>query len=333
MSSKYAAAHVDPKGPGDARPTALQIIQDEELEGKLQDKTFLITGCSSGIGIETARSLSATGAALYLGVRDIAKGESALHDILSPGRVELLKMDLNSLNNVRSAAKEFLERNKMGGLNVLICNAGVMALPTLKHTADGFESQFGTNHLGHFLLFNLLKDTLLASSTPEFNSRVVILASSGHRTGGIRVDDYNFTQPNSYNPWTAYGQSKTANIYMSSYIDRHFGPQGLHANAVHPGGIWTPLQRYMDPAAAEAYRADPEVYKTMKSLEQGAATTVWAAVAKEWEGKGGKYLEDCQVSVPVKTDMERTRPGYAPHAFDEQLEERLWVDSLKMVGL
>jgi NAD(P)-dependent dehydrogenase (short-subunit alcohol dehydrogenase family) len=336
MASKYAAAHepANLNGPGDARPTALQIVQDEGLEGKLADKTFLITGCSSGIGVETARATSATGATVYCTARDLERGKTALHAILEPGRVELLYMDLSSLAGVRSGVGEFLSRNKGRGLNVLICNAGVMAIPTVTTTVDGYETQFATNHLAHFLLFNLLKDQLLASSTPGFNSRVVMLSSSGHRGGGIRFDDYSFqSSADSYNQWAAYSQSKTGNIYMANYIDRVFGPKGIHAMSLNPGGIWTPLQKHLNKEWLEGMAANPQVQKTIKSTEQGAATTVWAAVAKELEGKGGKYLENCQVASPVKANPSPGDPGYASHAFDVEKEDRLWKESLGMVGL
>lgn len=326
MSSRYAAAHKEPQGFGDSRPTALGIVKDEGLQGKLGDKVAIITGCSSGIGIETARALNATGCKLFLGVRDTAKGQSALGDILEPGRVELLKMDLNSLDSVRAAAAEFLHKSKT--LNILINNAGVMATPEGK-TEDGFETQFGTCHVAHFLLFQLLKSTLLASSSPDFNSRVVALSSSGHRGGGVRSDDYNFEKGN-YSPWAAYGQAKTANIYMANEIDRRYGAKGLHGLSVMPGGIMTGLQKHV-PGLAEMTKQEA-VRKMMKSPEQGAATTVYAALSKEWEGRGGKYLEDCgEAELTASTDA--LSKGYAPHAYDEKAEKKLWTDSLKFVGL
>ena len=156
---RYAAVHKNIKGPGDARPTALQIIHDENLEGKLTGHVALITGCSSGIGIETARALYATGVTLYLTARDLAKAKSTLPDIIASDRVHLLKLDLMSLDSVRACATEFLSKSQT--LNIFIANAGVMACPEGK-TKDGFEIQFGVNHLAHFLLFNLLKPTLLA---------------------------------------------------------------------------------------------------------------------------------------------------------------------------
>jgi len=157
-------------------------------------------------------------------------------------------MGLSSLASVRAGAKEFLERSKARGLNVLICNAGVMAIPTLTRTTDGFETQFGTNHLAHFLLFNLLKDTLIKPSTPSFNSRVVMVSSFGHRGGLPRFADYSYEQhPDEYSPFGAYASSKGANVYMANYIDWHFGPQGLHATSLHP-------RRHLD-AVAEIYRS------------------------------------------------------------------------------
>ena len=325
MSSRYAAVHQNPKGPGDARPTALDIINDEGLQGKLTDKVFLITGCSSGIGIETAKALNSTGAKLFLGVRDTAKGQAALSDVLKPGRVELLKMDLNSLDSVRSAAENFKKKSKT--LNILINNAGVMAPPEGK-TADGFETQFGTNHLAHFLLFQLLKPTLLASATPTFNSRVVCLTSSGHRGAGIQFDNYNF-EKGDYSPWTAYGQSKTANIYMANEIERRYGAKGLHGLSVMPGGIMTGLQAHVKDQIAAMLEAARDY---MKSPEQGAATTVYAALSKEWEGKGGRYLEDCQEAAEVEGASPMAM-GYHPRAYNEEGEKKLWAGSLKFVGI
>ena len=329
MSSRYAASFKSPQGPGDSRPTALDIIKDEGLEGKLSDKVILITGCSSGIGIETARALSTTGAKLYLGVRDLAKGQSALSDILKAGHVELLEIDLNSLDSVRAAANEFLNKSKT--LNIAINNAGVMATPK-GTTADGFETQFGTNHLAHFLLFQLLKPTLLRSSSPDFNSRVVAVASSGHRNGQIQFDDFGF-EKTEYSPWTAYGQSKTANIYMANEIERRYGVRGLHGLSLHPGGIMTNLQKHISDSTKQEWGSNKDIVRYMQNPEQGAATSVYAAVSKEWEGKGGRYLEECTESPPVEEGYAPSSAGYVPHAYNEEKEKRLWKDSLKMVGL
>lgn len=283
LSSQYTAVHKDPKGPGDARPTALDIIKDNNMTDALNGKTILITGTSSGIGISTAQSLATTGATLFLAARNLPKARAALGSLLDSDKVHLLEMDHTSLDSVRKAAEEF--KSKSDGLNILIANAGIMAVPTLEKTKDGFESQFGVNHLSHFLLFKLLEPLLLKSSTPEFNSRVVMVASSGHRGGSIYPGDYTF-EKEEYNGWKGYGQSKTANIYMANQIERLYGSKGLHANSLMPGGILTGLQAHVSADLVKAWDGFPG----MKSPEQGAATTVLAAVGKEWEGVGGKYL-------------------------------------------
>lgn len=205
-------------------------------------------------------------------------------------------------------------------------------------TKDGFETQFGTNHLGHFLLFQLLKPLLLKSATPEFPSRVVSLTSIGHRFGPIRFDDVNF-EKESYDEWKAYGQSKTANIYLANEIERRYGAKGLHATSVHPGGIQTGLMVHLEPEALESWAKNPVLVNYMKSVEQGAATSVYAAIGKEWANKGGKYLANCaeqgpvRADLPLNTDPNELGDGYSAWAYDEVAEGMLWKESLKMVGL
>ena len=328
---QYANPHVAPEalsGPADARPTALQIVEDNDLVDGLNGKVALITGCSSGLGIETARAMKATGAKLFVTARDRKKGEDALKDILEPGKVELLDLDLNSLDSVRKCAKELL--TKTSTLNIVINNAGIMAVPERTLTADGFEAQFGTNHLAHFLLFQLLKPTLLNSATPDFASRVVCVSSSGHRRSGVQLDDLQLAAPGAYDPWKAYGQSKTSNIYMGTEIERRYGSSGIHGHALHPGGIWTGLQIHMD---TSQYKGNKDVERSMKSPEQGAATQVWAAIDKEWEGNGGKYLDDCQVAGPLGENPIPGAPGYAAHAYDTEAAMKLWTESCKLVGV
>lgn len=325
--SLYAAVHENPQGPGDARPTAQQIIQDEGLEGKWADKTILITGCSSGLGVETARALATTGATLYLTVRDVPKAKAALGDLLQLDSVHLLTLDLNSLKSVRACAADFLSKSKT--LNILIENAGVMATPEGR-SEDGFETQFATNHLGHLLLLLLLKPTLLASATPEFNSRVVILASAAHRLSDVHFDNLNLD--GEYESWKSYGQSKTANVWTANYVERKYGPKGLHAFSLHPGGINTDLSRHMPPEVLEQVLSDPSSSKLMKNAEQGSATTVWAAVAKALEGTGGKYLEDCGISEPYAPSAAQWGPGHAAWAYDSEKEAKLWTVSLDLLG-
>jgi len=223
--SRYIASHNHPQGPGDARATALQVVEDEALIGRLGGKVVLLTGANSGIGLETARAIHATGATLFVTARDSMKAQQAVYMIKNgPGPrseapVVAIEMRLDSLASVRAAARVFLAQSSK--LNLLICNAGVMATPEEK-TEDGFEIQFGTNHLGHFLLFQLLKPALLAATVPYFESRVISVASSAHRLGQVRLHGLNFGQE-PYNTWAAYGQSKTANIYFANEIERRYG--------------------------------------------------------------------------------------------------------------
>lgn len=331
--SRYAAAHANPQGQGDARPTALDIVRDENMEGKLDGKMIVITGTSSGIGIETARALATTGASLILTARDLPKARKALGSILDSEKVQLVELELDSFESVRAAASTIL--SKTDKINILVNNAGVMATPDVRLTRDGHEMQFGTNHLGHFLLFELLKPAILAASTPEFQSRVVNLSSVAHVYSGINAsDNYNY-QKGGYAPWAAYGQSKTANIYMANEIERRYGCQGIHATSLHPGGIGTELGRHLDPAVMAEMMKDTNLMKYIKSVEQGAATTVWAAIGKEWEGKGGKYLTNCRVAEGIFQeggDIHGSN-AHAAHAYKPEDEARLWEDSLKIVGL
>ena len=254
------------------------------------------------------------------------KAINVLSGVLEPGRVELLEMDLNSLGSVRKAAKVFMDKSKV--LNVPVCNAGIMCIPTHVKTEDGFEQQFGVNHLAHFLLFNFLKSLLLSSSTPEFNSRVVMVSSSGHRNGGILVGDYDFVNEE-YGAGRAYGQSKTANVYMANEIERRYGGKGLNAISVMPGGIMTELKIHFPEEDRKIMGLQP----ICKNPEQGGATTVLVAVGKEWEGIGGIYLEDCEEAPLLGNELSWHEPGYVAHVFDERLEKKLWLDSVGMVGL
>ena len=252
---------------------------------------------------------------------------SSNHTVLEPGKLDLEFLDLNSLTSVRNFAKSFLEKTN-NQLNVLINNAGIMELPEEK-TEDGFEKQFGTNHLAHFLLFQLLKPALLASSTPELQSRVVSVSSLGHRYNDIDLDNV-MLEGGAYTPQRAYAHSKIGNIYLANEIERRYGARGLHANSLHPGGIWTGLQAHLD---TSAWKENEAVNRYMKNEAQGAATSVWSAVAKCWEGKGGKYLDNCQIAPPISEGAVLFDSGYAKWAFDEEKAKKLWAMSNKLVGL
>lgn len=326
----YAQAHANPSGPGDARPTALQIIKDNNMENKLIGKVAVVTGASSGIGVETARALAATGLRLILPVRSLDKAKEALKDFFDPERMEFVDIDHSSLQSVREAAKNILA--KTDKISILVNNAGIMNVPQLEHSKDGFELQFATNHLSHFLLFQLLKPALLAGSTLEFQSRVVSLTSDSHRHGGLNEPgNYNFENGN-YNGYAAYAQSKTANIYLANEIERRYGSKGLHANSAHPGLIQTGLGRYMTDEQIQGLLSNDSMAKYWKSPEQGAATTVWAAVGKDLEGKGGKYLANCSVAVLGDDLSDVSGQTHAAHAYDPKGEARLWEDSIVMVG-
>ncbi|WQF89852.1 Putative short-chain dehydrogenase/reductase SDR, NAD(P)-binding domain superfamily [Colletotrichum destructivum] len=327
--SRYAEAHAKPNGPGDGRPTALQIIKDEGVEGKLKGEVIVITGTSSGIGIETTRALATTGATLFLTARNVAKAQAALAGIFEPSRMEIIEMDQESLSSVRTAAAAILA--KTSKIHLLVNNAGIMAIPELRLTADGHELQFGTNHLSHFLFYKLLEPALLAAASSDLPSRVVNLSSSAHNVHGINdSDNYDF-QKGGYDASVAYGQSKTANIYMANEIERRYGSRHLHATSVHPGIVQTGLTQHMPP---DAFKGMEFLYPTMKSVEQGAATSVWAAVGKAWEHDGGKYLVNCAVAEPyTEGDDKFSALGYAPYAYDVEKARRLWSDSLKIVGL
>ena len=330
--SPYAAAHAIPQGAGDARPTALQIIRDESLEGKLVGKVMVITGATSGIGVETARALSATGATLFLTARDLQKAETALVGILEPGRVSLVEMENASFASIRAAAATILTRSN-NRVNTLVNNAGVMGIEDFKLTEDGHEIHFATNHLGHFLLFQLLKPALLASSTPDFQSRVVIVASSAHRAWNLNESENYSFQKGGYHYGLAYANSKLANIYMANELDRRYGQKGIHATSLHPGAVNTDLSRHLGGEFVEQIMSDEKILKILKTPEQGAATTVLAAVGKEWEDKGGKYLEDCEEAKRGEDDNEVFGVGYVRQTYDPKNEERLWRDSLKIVGM
>ena len=346
----YAAVHEHPNGPGDARPTALQIIKDEDLtmNWDKDNITILITGGSSGIGVETARALHHTGAKIFITTRDVSKAECVCDDILasSPSSkpIGIIEMDLDSLASVRRGAEKFLKEGG-GRLNILINNAGVMAAPK-GMTREGFETHIGVNHLAHFLLTKLLLPSLIASSSREFPSRVVNVASMGHwhQNGGIGapgiLEDLLYYEKGEYEPMLAYGRSKHANILHAVGIESRYGSKAnpekpIQAFSLHPGGITTELWRHMGGArVVDEHLSDHR--SIWKNIEQGAATSVWCAVAAVWNGReGGRYCEDCGESWPsAYTSTETWVPGtsgYAPWAYDGVAGERLWSVSEEAV--
>jgi NAD(P)-dependent dehydrogenase (short-subunit alcohol dehydrogenase family) len=328
MTTRYADVHKNPQGPGDARPTAMQIIHDEGLEDQLTGSSILITGVSSGIGVETAKALFTTGATLYLTARNLNKAKQALGDMVSSARVHLLELDLESLASVRACAEQVLSKTKT--LNIFIANAGVMATPEGR-TKDGFETQLGTNYLAHFLLFLLLRPALLAAATPEANSRVIFLSSLAHRYSEVVFDNLNLD--GEYDKWRAYGQSKCALVWAANEIDRRYASQGLRAFSVQPGGVLSGLAQFLSEEDQKGFTTDTTLGPRLKTPEQGAATTVWGAVSRSLEGMGGKYLEDDQIAEPHDESAGPWAPGYAPYAYSPEKERKLWEVTLKLVGV
>ncbi|MFA6220034.1 MAG: SDR family NAD(P)-dependent oxidoreductase [Erythrobacter sp.] len=305
---------------------------DEVLEGKdLSGRTVLVTGGYSGLGMETARAMAAKGAHAILSGRDAGKLAVTSDEIAAAtgASIDTLVCDLASLASVRAAAGEANER--FAGIDLLINNAGVMA-PPLGRTADGFETQFGTNHLGHFLLTNLLMPLVEKGEHP----RIVNLSSRGHHLDQVDFDDPNYRH-REYEKWAGYGQSKTANIQFTVGLERRLADRGIHAYAVHPGGIQTRLGRHMSEAdiawMMERMRKGAEQAGTpgqgFKTIPQGAATTCWAATAEELEGAGGIYCEDCHIATQ---DDDSPMGGVRSYAVDPANAERLWTLSEALVG-
>ena len=302
---------------------------DEVLDGiDLSGKRVVITGGASGLGLETARAMAAKGANIVIPVRDLAKGEEAAATIrqsVPEAQVELMACDLGSMDSVRAFADAFLEKHDR--IDLLINNAGVMACPQ-GETADGFETQFGTNHIGHFLLTNLLMPAVVNGAP----ARIVNLSSRGHHRDEVHYDDPNFDNRD-YDKWASYGQAKTANIQFSVGLEKRLADKGVHAYAVHPGGIVTNLGRHLteddikDLMARMTENAGES--PIMKTVEAGAATTCYAATAPELEGQGGVYLEDCHVA---EIDNENPVAGVRSYAVDSGNAEKLWALSEEMVG-
>ena len=304
-----------------AESTADEVVAGLDLHGT----TAVVTGGASGIGVETARSLARAGAAVTLAVRDPAVGERVAADITATtgnADVRVAYVDLVDLASVRAFAEAWT-----GPLHVLVNNAGVMAIPTLELTADGWERQFATNHLGHFALTTGLHDALAAAG----GARIVSVSSTGHLRSPVHLDDLHFER-REYEPWQGYGQSKTANVLLAVEATRRWADDGIVANALMPGGIMTNLQRHVTQEVRDRWqKMVDEGVGHFKNTQQGAATSLVAAVAPELEGTGGHYLEDCNEAETIADDAEASK-GVRAWAKDPETAERLWDVSAALVS-
>ena len=312
-----------------------ETTTDEILEGvSLQGRHFMVTGASSGLGEETVRALSSAGAKVTMVARNSGKLNAAADRIRTSVPTSDLQtglVDLADLSSIRAYAEEYLQ--EAAPIDVLINNAGIMACPFMT-TKDGFEMQFGTNHLGHFLLTNLLMPAIRSGQNP----RIINLSSAGHTHADVSLDDPNF-ETSEYNAWESYGRSKSANIHFTRELVRRYGDE-IRSFAVHPGVILTELGRHLTPELMEEMvervkarsESSAEAKETgglpFKSMEAGAATQVWAATTDDLEGNNGAYLGDCKVGVEGGNPSEN---GYLPYIYNEDTAKALWSLSEQMV--
>jgi NAD(P)-dependent dehydrogenase (short-subunit alcohol dehydrogenase family) len=310
---------------------------DDVLSGiDLHGKRILVTGVSAGLGVETARALAAHGAQVTGAARDLEKAEAATAQVRKDAAAnggssfELVALDLASLKSVRACADELLARGT--AFDVVIANAGVMATP-FGHTVDGFETQFGTNHLGHFVLVNRVAPLIRAGG------RLINLASAGHRFSNVDLDDPNF-QRTAYDPFVACGRSKTANILFAVAFDQRHRGRGVRAAAVHPGVIWTELGRHMDSAHRQKMvdqmnqqlAAEGKAPFEWKTIPQGAATSVWAGFIAPADEVGGRYCENCHVGMILPDDVVISAISVRAYALDPHNAQALWKKSEELVG-
>jgi NAD(P)-dependent dehydrogenase (short-subunit alcohol dehydrogenase family) len=305
--------------PFDRDSTAAEVAAGIDLSGR----RAVVTGGASGIGVETARALAGAGAEVTLAVRDTGAGEDTARDIIATTgneRVGVAALDLSDQASVAAFSAAW-----QGPLHLLVNNAGVMASP-LSRTPQGWEMQFATNHLGHFALATGLHAALARAG----GARIVSVSSSGHLQSAVVFEDIHFEE-RAYDPWLAYGQSKTANVLFAVEATRRWAADGITSNALMPGAIRTNLQRHV--SAEELARMRAQVgggnVPDWKTTEQGAATSVLVATSPLLDGVGGRYFEDCQEAGPHEPG---TRRGVAPYALDPEAASRLWQVSEKTLA-
>jgi NAD(P)-dependent dehydrogenase (short-subunit alcohol dehydrogenase family) len=290
------------------RSTAAEVIRGQDLRGR----TAVVTGGSAGIGLETTRALASAGARVIVPARDVEKARAAVGTLAT---VE--PMELTDPSSIAAFADRFLRTGQP--LDLLVNNAGIMAAPLIR-VARNIESQFATNHVGHFELAVRLWPALRKAQAP----RIVSLSSLGHRRAPVDFEDWNFARK-PYDRWAAYGQSKSANALFAIGANA----RGVKAFSLHPGAIWTGLAKFMTPEDVAAFE---KRVQNVKTLEQGAATTVWCAVSGQLDALGGVYCEDCNIARPVPADSQELS-GVRPWATDPALADRLWALSEEITGL
>ena len=306
------------------KPEATEVMANIDLSGK----TALVTGGYSGIGVETVRALTGAGAKVFVPSRDVDRAVKTLEGIIPADQIGF--MDLADLPSVKTFGESFADHHLE--LDLAIFNAGVMACP-LGRTQQGLEWQLGVNHVGHFVLMQ----TLLPSLRNASGARLITLSSIAHRMSPVRFDDMNYQQRD-YDKWQSYGQAKSAQSLMAVELDRRESDNGIRAFSVHPGGIFTPLQRHLGNAEmAEFGWTDADgnpsaiAEKLFKSTTQGCATSLWAATAASLDNMGGVYCEDCNVSRVVPDDS-ADFTGVRQWAVDSEIAQRLWGETKSLLS-
>lgn len=307
------------------RTSALEVVEGLDLTGK----NIIVTGSYAGIGIETVRALASVGANVTMACRDVNRAKTVAEELnqsLGADNISAACLDLSDLSSVQQFGVDYTKNHSE--LHILINNGAVMACPQGK-TKDGFETQFGVNHIGHYCLTRGLLPLLRNAN----GARVVCLSSTGHFISPVVFEDVNFDN-RPYDPWSSYGQSKTACALLAVGLQNRYKDEGIEAFAVHPGGIMTTLQRHMSESDIQNrgwVDAEGNINERFKTVEQGASTSVWAATSDSLSGKGGCYLEDCQIAEVVTARPEMPK-GVMQYAVDPELAEQLWALSERMVG-
>lgn len=299
--------------------TATEVLEGLVLAGK----TAIITGGHSGLGFESTKALAAAGVQVIVGARNVTSAQEMLKNI--PGTT-VKELDLSNLESVKRFSDDIV--SSKARIDILICNAGIMTCPETR-VGPGWEAQFATNHIGHYVLTNLIWERL------NSGARIVCVSSAGHHLSPIRWDDIHF-EKQAYDKWLAYGQSKTANVLFALQLDEYGRERNIRAFSLNPGKIFTPLQRYLTTeemiAAGWIDQEGQSIDPTFKTPEQGAATQVWAATSPKLKDLGGLYCEDCEIAKPASAYTESFR-GVCDYAASLDEAQKLWVLTASLTGV